>query len=106
MAQLVATEKQSPNEVLRYLLDYTLDLNTGESLSTLTCTVTSTTDNPPTLVINNIALAPAVSGQITQATFFASLGKAGNSYEASFLATTTLGQVFESVVAFNIVSFQ
>jgi len=106
MATLVATEKQSPNEVLRYLLDYTLDLNAGESLSSLTCTVTSSTDNPPSLVINNIALAPAVSGQVTQATFFASGGKSGNSYEASFLAVTTLNQTFESVVAFNIQSFQ
>lgn len=105
MSNIIATETQSPNEELRYLLDYTLDLNTGESLVSVVPTVTSQSEPTPLLVVDNVALAPAVGGQVSMATFFASVGTVGVSYEVSFLATTTLGQVIESVVRINIRSF-
>jgi hypothetical protein len=104
MSQITARFIQGPDEVRRYLLDYTLDLNTGESLSSIAVTISSPTDQPPTLVVNNIVLAPAVNGQVTQATFFVSVGLSGASYELDFLATTSLSQVIETVVAINVVN--
>lgn len=104
MSQIVARFKKSPAENLRYLLDYTLDLATGENLvSFATPTVTSPSGElVPTLVINNIVLAPAVNGVVNQATFFASGGTAGQTYEVEFLATTSIGQVIDTVIGFTV----
>lgn len=103
MSQIDAQFRKSPLETRRYLLDYTLDLATGESLTGLSVTVTSPSGElVPTLIINNVALAPAVGGIVNQATFFASGGTAGQTYEVEFLATTTLTQVFDDVVGFTI----
>jgi hypothetical protein len=103
MSQIVAKFRKSPSENLRYLLDYTLDLSTGESLVSIAVTVTSPTGEiVPTLVINNVVLAPAVNGIVNQATYFASVGTNGEGYEVEFLATTTLGQIIDQVVAYTI----
>lgn len=103
MSNISARFNQSPYEVKRYLVDFTLDLATGESLTTIPApTITSPSGElVPTLVVSNIALAPSVGGQITQFTFFVSGGTAGQNYEIDFLASTTLTQVLECVVAFN-----
>ncbi|MFI5397604.1 MAG: hypothetical protein ACHQ9S_18865 [Candidatus Binatia bacterium] len=103
MSLTTARFNQSPSEVKRYLVDFTLDLATGESLVSIPApTITSPSGELiPTLVVSSIALAPAVGGQITMFTFFVSGGTAGQNYEIDFLASTTLTQVLECVVAFN-----
>lgn len=103
MSQITASFNKSPAESRRYLIDCSLDLATGESIASIAVTVLSMCGEAiPTLVINNIVLAPAVNGQVTQATYFASVGTNGQSYEADFLITTTLPQVLEVVAAYNI----
>lgn len=104
MSTIEARFNKSPSESRRYLIDMTLDLSTGESIASIAApTITSPSGElVPTLVVNNIVLAPAVNGQITQATFFASVGTSGQNYEVDFLVTTTLPQVIEVVVAYNI----
>lgn len=104
MSKISAKFSQSPPESLRYLIDMTQDLATGESIATIAApTITSPSGElVPTLVVSNIALAPAVGGQVTQATYFVSGGTAGQSYEIDFLITTSLPQVHEVVVAMNI----
>lgn len=101
MTQLTARFKQDPSEVRRYILDYTLDLNEGELVESVTVTVTSPTgDNPANFSVTNITIA---SGSI-QAFFYASLGTNGQSYECKFLATTSLEQELVDVVQFDIQS--
>lgn len=104
MSLITARFFQSPVEVKRYLCDFTLDLATGESLTSVPApTITSPSGEvDPTLVVTNIALAPAIGGQVTQFTFFVSGGTGGQNYEIDFLAATTLTQELECVVAFNI----
>lgn len=104
MSQITARFNQGPSESRRYLIDMTLDLATGESIASIAApTIISPSGQlVPALVINNIVLAPAVNGQVTMATFFASVGTSGQNYEVDFLVTTTLPQVIEVVVAFNI----
>lgn len=104
MSTIEARFNQSPSESRRYLIDMTLDLSTGESIASIAAPVITSPSGElaPTLVVSNIVLAPAVNGQVTQATFFVSVGTAGQSYEIDFLITTTLPQVIEVVVSFNI----
>jgi hypothetical protein len=104
MSKITARFDKSPASVRRYLIDYTLDLATGESISSIAApTVTSPSgEESPTLVINNIVLAPAVNGVVNQATFFASGGTSGQTYEVEFLATTSIGQIFDTVIAFTV----
>jgi len=106
MSLPTATFSKGFQENRRYLIDMTLDLAVGESIASIAAPVITSPSGEmiPTLVINNIVLAPAVNGIVNQATFFASIGTAGQSYEVDFLITTSLPQVIEAVVAFNIVS--
>lgn len=100
MSSLSARFTQGPQEVKRYLLDYTLFLSSGESVTGVTVTITNL-QQPPVgapLVVNNIVLGPGG----LQCVFFASGGVDGQAYEATFLATTSVGQVLEDVVEFDI----
>lgn len=101
MSQLSARFQQTISEVKRYELDYTAQLQPGESVTSIVPSITSPTGAPvsPAFVVNNIAITP----QGNQATFFASGGADLNSYEVKFLATTSLAQVFEDVVWFDLV---
>ncbi len=100
MSLISARFRQSPTEARRYLLDYSLDLAVGESVSGIATSVISTSGEvSPTLVVNNVVLAPAVGGIVNQATFFLSGGTSGQSYEVQFLATTSIAQIIETVVA-------
>lgn len=101
MSQITARFNQSPSAVRRYLIDYTIDLSTGESIASVAApTITSPSGElSPTLVISNVVLAPAVGGIVSQVTFFMSGGTDGQNYEIEFLATTTLTQVFDDVIA-------
>lgn len=100
MSQITARFKQTPSNLLRYLMDYTLQLSTGESVQSVgTPTVTSPSGElVPTLVVSNVVLAPAVNGIVSQVTFFLSGGTDGQNYEVEFLTTTTLTQVFDDVI--------
>lgn len=101
MSEISGRYRQSPNEERRYLIDYTLDLSAGESIVSIAPpTITSPSGElVPTLVVDDIVLAPAVNGVVNQATFFASAGTNGQNYEVDFLATTSVGQIIECVVA-------
>lgn len=104
MSKISAKFNKSPPAVRRYLIDYTLDLSAGESVASIAPpTVTSPSGElVPTLVITSIVLAPAVNGVVNQATYFASGGTSGQTYEVEFLATTSIGQVLDTVIAYTV----
>lgn len=102
MPSLSARFTQSPVENKRYELDYTAQLSTGETITDITATVSSVTDksSPPlSFVITNIALGPSPT---LVAVFYASGGLDQNTYEVQFLATTSIGQIFEDIAEFNV----
>lgn len=102
MSTLSARFVQSPEEVKRYLLDYTLFLVPGEAVMEITATVNNLTTpilGSPPLVVSNTVIG---SGGL-QALFFISGGAGANSYEVVFLATTSVGQVLQDVVHYDIV---
>jgi hypothetical protein len=96
---------QSPAENKRYLLDYTNQLALGETLVTVAASITSPTDllNAGGFQITSIAIAPAPSNQ---AAYFAScltpLVADQQQYLVQFIATTSLGQVLEDVIVYQI----
>lgn len=93
---------QAPEENRRYLLDYTLQLASGEILTSVVANqITSLTDpsNIGAFAINTIAIAPSPS---LQCAYFATGGSDQTQYAVQFLATTSLGQVLEDVVIYNI----
>lgn len=100
MSTISARFNQSPVEKKRYMLDWTAQLAAGEVITGVTANVTSTTDNSPSLsfTITGIVIAPAGN----QAVFFAAYGLTGNVYEVQFIATTSIGQIFEDVVVYNV----
>lgn len=104
MSTITAVFKKSPAENRRYTLDYTLDLASGESVSSIAVSVTQVSGpaSGPLLVINNVALLPAVAGVVTGATYFASAGSDGSVYEVQFLTTTSLTEILETVVQYNV----
>lgn len=91
---------QAPIEVKRYVLDYTAQLATGETVTNVVATVSSLTDNSNVLsfIITNIAIAP----NNTQAVFYASGGLDENQYLVKFIATTSLSQTWEDIVQFTV----
>jgi hypothetical protein len=104
MSNFAAVFKQSPAETKRYVMDFTLDLASGESITTVTVNITQTggVTGGPALAATNIALLPAVSGQVTGFAFFVSAGATACTYEVQFLVTTSLTQVLEEVVQYNL----
>lgn len=105
MSTLSARFSQAPAEVKRYMLDYSAQLNDGEILTGLAATVNPMTPLPPlgapAFVINNIVLAPQDTAP-GKAIFYASGGLDQFSYEIQFLATTSISQVFEDIVQFDV----
>jgi len=101
MSAIAGRFQQTISEVKRYSLDYTLQLATGEQVTGVAVAITSPTGAPvsPALVVNNVAITP----DGTKVTFFVSGGVDLNSYEVQFLATTSLTQIFEDVVQFDLV---
>lgn len=100
MANLSGRVNQSPSEVKRYVLDYTAQLASGESVNSINCTVSQTTVPPvtPAVVVTNVAIGPGGN----QVVFYVSGGVDQNNYELDFDAVTTLAQTFEDVVAVKI----
>jgi hypothetical protein len=102
MSTIAARFVQSPEEVKRYLLDYTLFLVPGESVVGITFTINNLTTpilGSPPLVVSTIVLGPGG----LQALYFVSGAATNNSYEVVFLATTSVGQVLQDVVQYDIV---
>ncbi|MDP9112275.1 MAG: hypothetical protein M3O20_01180 [Acidobacteriota bacterium] len=103
MSNFQAVFKQSPVEVKRYVLDYTLFLSTGENIASIAVNVVQTAGAAsPAFVVNEVALLPVVNGQVIGAAYFASGGVDGGVYEVQFLATTSIGQVLEDVVQYTL----
>jgi len=100
MSVLAGRFKQSPNEVKRYVMDYSLDLDTGETITLVTPAVVNPSGAPvsPAFLCTGVAIAP--SG--TQFIYYASGGADGYQYEIQFLVTTSLAKVLEAVVAYPI----
>lgn len=97
MSVLLGKFKQSPNEKKRYVMDYSLDLDTGETISSIASTVI-TPAGASAIVCNGVAIAP--SG--TQFVYYISGGTDAYTYEVQFLVTTSLGKILEGVVAYII----
>lgn len=100
MSVLSGKFKQSPSEKKRYVMDYSLDLDTGEIITVVTPTVVPPTGAPvsPALVCNGVAIAPTPTSFI----YYISGGSDGFQYEVQFLVTTSLGKILEAVVAYPI----
>lgn len=102
MSSLSARFVQGPKEVKRYMLDYTLFLSAGEAVTSVATSVTNLGTPPqgsPPLVVSSTVLGPGG----LQAVYFISGGVSGQSYEVTFLGTTSIGQVLEDVVQYDIV---
>lgn len=102
MSQISARFNQSPAETKRYVMDYTLQLAVGEGIASVAVNIVQTggpTDGP-VLVIDNVALLPPDPTAVLGAAFFASGGNDACQYEVQFLATTSIGQIFEDIVQF------
>lgn len=105
MSIFSAKFKQSPVEVKRYVLDFTLQLATGESVSSIAITVIQTGGivlGSPPLVVSSVALLPPVGGAVLGAAYFVSGGIDTGVYEVKFLTTTSIGQVLEDVVQYRL----
>lgn len=102
MSNLSGRFTQSPNETRRYVLDFTQQLSLGETLVSLVPTITPVTPAPvsPALSVTSIVIA----GSGNQAVFYVSGGVAGNSYEISFITTTSITQIFEDIVQIDVAS--
>lgn len=100
MTSLSARFRQGAAEKKRYMLDYTLQLAEGEAVTFVEPTVTPSDDAPasPAFVISSVAIAPGGA----QVAFYAAGGASGYSYSVQFLATTSIAQIFEDVVEFDI----
>jgi hypothetical protein len=103
MTTLSARFAQSPAESKRYVMDYTLQLASGESIESLAINIVQIagpTTGVPVLVVNNVALLPPVNSVVLGAAYFVSGGGDGCQYEVQFLATTTIGQILEDIVQY------
>lgn len=100
MSVLSGKFKQSPNEVKRYVMDYSLDLDVGEIITIVAPTVVNPSGAPvsPAFVCTGVAIAPSGTSFI----YYASGGSDGWQYEIQFLVTTSLSKVFDNVVAYPI----
>lgn len=104
--RVTAVFTQGAQEIKRYLLDYTLNLAVGETVTavpapTITTPQGQSDANSPTLTVTGIVIGP---GNLVVA-YFVQGGVAGGTYYVNFLTTTSLTQVLEDVVQYNIQSF-
>lgn len=103
MTTLTARLKQSPVEVRRYVLDYTMNLSPGESVVSVAANITQNAGAAtPPLVVTGITLLPPVAGAVLGAVYLVSGGVDGGQYEVRFLATTSVGQILEDVAAYAV----
>ena len=103
MSTFSAKFKQSPVETKRYVLDFTLQLTTGESISSVAFSIAQIAGaTSPALAVTGVALLPAVAGVVSGAAYFVSGGVNAGVYEVTFLATTSIGQILEDVVQYTL----
>jgi hypothetical protein len=104
MSRLSGRFRQAPEEKRRYILDYTLTLSAGEVISSIAVGTITQTSNPVSLsplLISSVVVGPSPALQVI---FYASGGDDQSQWEVQFLATTSVGQIIEDVVEFNIES--
>lgn len=98
MTTLTARVRQAPEEVRRYSLDYSGQVNAGETISSVVANAITPLQQPPIgatpVTVTNIVIGP--TGLL--AVFFVQGGADGVAYEIQFLGTSNLGQVFEDIV--------
>jgi hypothetical protein len=104
MSQLAAKFKQSPAEIKRYVLDFSLDLAAGENVSSVAIAIQQNQGAAsPALVVNGVALLPPnAAGQTYGFAYFVSGGVNNGIYEVQFLVTTSLTQVLEEIVLYTL----
>lgn len=102
---LSARFNQSPTEKKRYLIDWTLDVAAGETITGLSSTTVSSLSDPNNnggCRVTGFALAP---GNL-QAAFFVDFATPASAdlqtYNVTFLATTSVGQLLETVIQFTV----
>jgi hypothetical protein len=94
----------SPVEKKRFLVDFTLQLAAGETVTNVVPTVSSPTDpnNNGGCTVTGIAVVPAGN----QFTFFVSFTTPATAdlqqYNVKFVTTTSLTQIYEDVIQFNV----
>ena len=101
MSRPSARFTQTPNNRLRYMLDYSLELNPGEtvvSMATPTIVPGTVPPSSPALVVNGVVIASDGAHVV----YFVSGGGAPGTYEVQFIATTSIGQILEDVVVYTI----
>lgn len=87
---------KSPSERKRYSLDYTDWLDTGETVTGITFSVSPTTTT--TLAID----AYTISTDGLSVAFFANYGDTGSTYTVDVLTTTSGGQIKEDQIVFQV----
>lgn len=103
---ITAIFRQGVLENKRYVLDYTLDLATGEvitafAVQSITTIQNQSDANSPTLVVDDVLIGPGG----LQVIYFVNNGVINGTYFVSFLATTSTGQILNDVVQYNTTSF-
>ena len=87
---------KTPAERKRYAVDYSQWLETGETVTTRQFTVTPAT-TPPMQVD-----ASSITNSGLNVVFFVSSGQDAQQYKVELVSTTSLGQVKEDVIYFNV----
>lgn len=104
MSTLSGVFTQAPEEKRRYILDYTLTLSAGETITSISTPISITQTDGATSVSPFIITSVVIAPGGLQVTFFASGGDDGTEFEVQFLANTSAGQIIEDVVQFTIES--
>lgn len=87
---------QTSAERKRYVVDYSDWLDSGETITTFSVTISPSTT--PAFAVDSTAVA----GSGTQIVFFASGGIDGGSYDVELLATTTLTERKQDCIQFTV----
>lgn len=87
---------KTPAERKRYTIDYSEWLDTGETVASITFTVTPVTAS--TLEIDAYLIATPA----TSVAFFANYGDLGSNYTVDVVMTTSGGQIKEDQILFNV----
>lgn len=86
---------KSPVERKRYALDYTDWLDTGETVNSVTFTVTPSTGTSPLLVDSS-----SINASGTEVRFFVSSGDDGANYTVTALVQTSGGQIKQDEIVY------
>ena len=84
---------KTPNETKQYAIDYSNWLETGEVIASASYTISPT---------GMTVASSTVDGTGTILSFYVSGGTDGTYYVVKVLATTTIGQIKEDTIHFNV----